>query len=233
MIPSAEPQSERGEAYEVVAFDLRRPGLLKRLISQGAAWRGRAHIELLDPHHAVLVVRAGGAPSERGGPREAKGPAPVGVLALRRARWQAHQSPVLVGDRPARPLRRPRDVGHAQRGPRSRPQGRLRRRGFRLHCRRPLLWRGLDGCVDPETGEVASWAAEVLDELDSYTEFSPSGRGLHVLARAELPPGGRRKGRVEMYDRGRFFTVTGRHLPGTPRGIEERTGAASDTAGGS
>ena len=149
MIPSAEPQSERGEAYEVVAFDLRRPGLLKRLISQGAAWRGRAHIELLDPHHAVLVVRAGGAPSERGGPREAKGPAPVGVLALRRARWQAHQSPVLVGDRPARPLRRPRDVGHAQRGPRSRPQGRLRRRGFRLHCRRPLLWRGLDGCVDP------------------------------------------------------------------------------------
>ncbi|MGH3145785.1 MAG: hypothetical protein ACRDTR_08285, partial [Rubrobacter sp.] len=80
--------------------------------------------------------------------------------------------------------------------------------GFVFTAGDPFCGVDLDACVDPETGEVASWAAEVLDELDSYTEFSPSGRGLHVLVRAELPPGGRRKGRVEMYDRGRFFTVT-------------------------
>lgn len=61
MIPSAELQPERGEAYELVAFDLRHPGAMKRLVSEGAAWRGSAHIELLDPHHAVLIVRTGGA----------------------------------------------------------------------------------------------------------------------------------------------------------------------------
>ena len=94
--------------------------------------------------------------------------------------------------------------------------------GFVFTAGDPFCGVDLDGCVDPETGEVASWAAEVLDELDSYTELSPSGRGLHVLVRAVLPPGGRRKGPVEMYDRGRFFTVTGRHFPGTPRGIEGR-----------
>ncbi len=86
----------------------------------------------------------------------------------------------------------------------------------------PFCGVDLDGCVDPETGEVQPWAAEIVDELDSYAELSPSGTGLHILVRAELPPGGRRKGRVEMYDRGRFFTVTGHHLPGSPTRIEDR-----------
>ena len=61
MIPSAESRPGRGEAYELVAFDLRHAGAMKRLVSEGAAWRGSAHIELLDPHHAVLIVCAGGA----------------------------------------------------------------------------------------------------------------------------------------------------------------------------
>ncbi|MEW6635612.1 MAG: DUF3987 domain-containing protein [Actinomycetota bacterium] len=94
--------------------------------------------------------------------------------------------------------------------------------GFVFTASDPFCGVDLDGCVDPETGEIEPWAAEILDGLDSYAEFSPSGKGLHVIVRAELPPGGRRKGRVEMYDRGRFFTVTGRHLPGTPRSIEDR-----------
>jgi hypothetical protein len=66
VIPSAELRLGRGEAYELVAFDLRHPGSLKCLFSEGAAWRGSAHIELLDPHHAVLVVRAGGASVREG-----------------------------------------------------------------------------------------------------------------------------------------------------------------------
>ena len=80
----------------------------------------------------------------------------------------------------------------------------------------------LDGCLDPETGEIESWAAEIVEELDSYTEFSPSGTGVHVLVRAALPQGRNRKGRFEGYDRGRYFTVTGKHLAGTPQTIESR-----------
>jgi hypothetical protein len=61
MIPPAERRPEGAGAYELVAFDLRVPGAMKRLISEGAAWRHHAHVEMLDPRHAILVVRAGGA----------------------------------------------------------------------------------------------------------------------------------------------------------------------------
>jgi hypothetical protein len=80
----------------------------------------------------------------------------------------------------------------------------------------------LDGCLDPETGEIVSWAQEIIEELDSYTEISPSGTGVHILVRGELPPGRNRKERFEAYDRSRYFTITGEHLVGTPRAIECR-----------
>ena len=94
--------------------------------------------------------------------------------------------------------------------------------GFVFTARDPFCGVDIDSCVDPETAQTEAWAKEIVKELDSYTEFSPSGTGLHVLVRAKLPPGGNRKGRVEIYDRGRFFTVTRRRLPGTSRRIEDR-----------
>ena len=80
----------------------------------------------------------------------------------------------------------------------------------------------LDKCRDPESGEIEDWARELIEHLGSYTELSPSGTGVHILVKAKLPPSGRRKGQVEMYDSGRFFTVTGKHLPSTPSKIKER-----------
>jgi putative DNA primase/helicase len=94
--------------------------------------------------------------------------------------------------------------------------------GFVFTAEDPFCGVDLDGCVDPETGEVESWAMEVVEELGSYTEFSPSGTGLHVIVRAVLPEGGNRRGGIELYERGRFFTVTGRRLSGTSHLIEER-----------
>ena len=94
--------------------------------------------------------------------------------------------------------------------------------GFVFTARDPFCGVDIDSCVDPETAQTEAWAKEIVEELDSYTEFSPSGTGLHVLVRAKLPPGGNRKGRVEIYDRGRFFTVTRRRLPDTSRRIEDR-----------
>ena len=71
----------------------------------------------------------------------------------------------------------------------------------------------LDHCVDPNTGEPQPWAAKIVRDLDSYTEFSPSGTGLHILLAGRIPEEAgdrRRKGPVEVYDGGRYFTVTGR-----------------------
>ncbi len=86
-----------------------------------------------------------------------------------------------------------------------------------------LVGVDLDKCRDPETGEIDAEAQAIIRELDSYTEVSPSGRGVHIKLHGTLPPGRRRKGTIEMYCEGRYFTVTGRHLDGTPRTIEERT----------
>jgi putative DNA primase/helicase len=66
--------------------------------------------------------------------------------------------------------------------------------------------------VREEDGGIADWAMRYLRLLDSYTEISPSGTGVHVWARGTLPPGGRKKGQVEMYSEGRYMTVTGRRL---------------------
>jgi hypothetical protein len=95
--------------------------------------------------------------------------------------------------------------------------------GFVFTEEDPYVGVDLDDCRDPHSGEIAPWALEIIRELDSYTEVSPSGTGMHVLLRGELPKGRNRKGKIEMYDSGRYFTVTGEHLEGTPSKIEERS----------
>lgn len=47
--------------YELALFDLRVPSAVKRVLSERSAWGECASVELLGPHHAVLIVRAGGA----------------------------------------------------------------------------------------------------------------------------------------------------------------------------
>jgi hypothetical protein len=85
----------------------------------------------------------------------------------------------------------------------------------------PFCGVDLDDCIG-EDGTVESWAREIIDGLSTYAEISPSGRGVKLFLRGELPPGGNRKGKIEIYDRARYFTVTSQHLPGTPSTIEDR-----------
>jgi hypothetical protein len=94
--------------------------------------------------------------------------------------------------------------------------------GFVFTSEDDLCGVDLDGCLDPLTEEIEPWARTIIEELDSYTEISPSGTGVHILVRATLPEGRNRKGRFEAYDRGRYFTVTGRHLAGSSQRIENR-----------
>lgn len=67
----------------------------------------------------------------------------------------------------------------------------------------------VDHCRDPETGVIDDEALAIVREVDSYTEMSPSGTGIRIFARGTLPNGWRKRGRVEMYDRARYLTVTG------------------------
>jgi putative DNA primase/helicase len=97
-----------------------------------------------------------------------------------------------------------------------------------LACRQRGQWQGIgfvfsqddpycgidfDDVIDQD-GNVEQWALDYVRLLDSYTERSQSGKGLHIIVRAGLPPEGRKKGPVEMYDAGRFFVFTGDVLDG-------------------
>lgn len=86
----------------------------------------------------------------------------------------------------------------------------------------PFAGVDLDGLYDPESGEFDDYGREILDRLDSVTEFSPGGRGTHTYMIGDLPPDGRKKDPVEMYDSGRYFTVTGQQVPGTPKNVRPR-----------
>ncbi len=99
--------------------------------------------------------------------------------------------------------------------------------GFVFSKDDPYTGIDLDDCVDPQGGEIQPWAQEVLDKLNSYAEISPSGKGIKLWVKARMPDGrGRRTkvdgGQIEVYSEGRYFTVTGKHLPGTPITIEAR-----------
>jgi putative DNA primase/helicase len=80
----------------------------------------------------------------------------------------------------------------------------------------------LDDCRDAVTGDIDEWAAEIVRELNTYTEVSPSGTGLRLFCLERKPEGGCRKGKFEMYSWGRYVTVTGQHLAGTPTEVGRR-----------
>lgn len=92
---------------------------------------------------------------------------------------------------------------------------------------------------------LKKWARPLLEPFcGTYAEISPSGRGIKVWCRAKLPGSGKKAyidnrtglpnraiksandknyaGGIEMYDRGRFFTVTERTYDGAPGRIEDR-----------
>lgn len=82
--------------------------------------------------------------------------------------------------------------------------------GFVFSSGDPFTGIDLDKCRDPESGEIEPWAQEILDRVPgAYVEASPSGRGMHIIVKGKVRDGGMRKGKIEMYSCGRFFTVTG------------------------
>ncbi len=82
--------------------------------------------------------------------------------------------------------------------------------GFVFCSADPFVGVDLDGCRDPETGEIAEWAQEIIDSFTDVVllEASPSGRGVHIITRGTCRDGINTKA-VEVYGQDRYFTVTG------------------------
>jgi len=87
----------------------------------------------------------------------------------------------------------------------------------------PYAGIDLDKCLEPATGVIDEWAADIIDAANSYSEVSPSGTGVKIIVRGELPNGrGRKKPEIEMYDRLRFFTITGQRIDNGVATIADR-----------
>ena len=87
----------------------------------------------------------------------------------------------------------------------------------------------LDCCRNRESGELADWAERIVAQINSYTEASPSGEGLHIIVKLkrELPKGRRLRGgkkklgwEIAIYDQTspRYFAMTG-VVVGDPKDI--------------
>ena len=88
----------------------------------------------------------------------------------------------------------------------------------------------LDDCID-SLGALRADAREVVDQLDTYTELTPSGNGLHLIVSSDEPLPGKGKcdkpaGR-EMYESGRYFTFTGQVFE-TPNAVRHVDDEAND-----
>lgn len=100
--------------------------------------------------------------------------------------------------------------------------GRFEGVGFEFDAASCVVGIDFDHCLND--GKCDPWVESWVKKLDSYTEISPSGEGLHVFCSAHLPGQAIKRKEAEMYDRGRYFTMTGR-----PYGPEKPLRAAQDT----
>jgi hypothetical protein len=83
-------------------------------------------------------------------------------------------------------------------------------------------WAGvdLDHCRNPDTGEMTSIATDVMTELRTFTDISPSQTGVKFILQGSLAEGhGNRQPGIEIYTRKRFFAITGHRIPNTPAGV--------------
>jgi putative DNA primase/helicase len=93
--------------------------------------------------------------------------------------------------------------------------------GFALTGDLGLVAWDLDHCIDPKSLVLDEFAQKILDQVPSYTEVTPSGTGLRIILRGDIPADGKKSGNVECYKDKRYVTITGNHYPNTPEQVLE------------
>lgn len=88
----------------------------------------------------------------------------------------------------------------------------------------------LDDAFD--NGQLKPWAKEIVDLFaDTYIELSPSGKGVHIIAKATVFAGRRfalGNGGVEIYATGRYFTMTGKRFNRSPKKLKKYKDPVAD-----
>lgn len=91
--------------------------------------------------------------------------------------------------------------------------------GFVFSEADPYAGADFDDCLTDGTVADPEIKTKVI-ALNSYTELSNSGQGLHTIIRTDKTFGGRKNGSIEAYSQGRYFCFTG-DVYGEPKGIRQ------------
>lgn len=82
----------------------------------------------------------------------------------------------------------------------------------------------LDNCRNPASGEISQEAWEIIRQVNSYTEVSPSLTGVKIWVRGKIPDWSghsNHEAGIEIYEAGRYYAMTGQIVAGTPRECRE------------
>ena len=82
-----------------------------------------------------------------------------------------------------------------------------------------LIGIDIDKQFDAETGEMSARCRGIVEAFNTYTEVSPSGKGLHLYVLGKTQTAKSNDIGVEMFCDKQYFTVTGRHLVNTPQDV--------------
>jgi primase-polymerase (primpol)-like protein len=81
----------------------------------------------------------------------------------------------------------------------------------------PFVAVDIDDCLSEDS--ITEPAAEVIQTLQSYTEVSPSGRGIRILVSSPTPVDNFKSSELEIYSNKRYVTITGHRLDNSPQEI--------------
>jgi len=79
-----------------------------------------------------------------------------------------------------------------------------------------LIGVDIDKCIDAETGEFSELALNAITGCNSYTEYSPSGTGVHIIVSGETETFKSNKIGLEVFSGRQYFTFTGRQYANSP-----------------
>ena len=82
-----------------------------------------------------------------------------------------------------------------------------------------LIGIDLDGCLHTDDAERHQRAQRILSACNSFSEYSPSGDGMHIFVQGESDTFKSNLLGVEVFCGRQFFTFTGKHIDGTPRDV--------------
>lgn len=79
-----------------------------------------------------------------------------------------------------------------------------------------LIGIDIDGAIDPDTGHMSERCAAIIEACKSFTEYSPSGKGVHIILQGTTETNKSNDIGLEVFCGRQFFTFTANRVPDTP-----------------